>query len=276
MRRTTPLDELPRPFEIMFGTMELCAISPAKEVLTWEFTRRATATVFDPATVSLPFNDLPFLYLRRDLFLHSIRSGQGLKGCYVLKNVSTSIPRALGLIISATRQSNRVLICPGPCDFGHKYGPDVDVLRYCYRCEKWFHAKCLKLVPEERVDDLLAHDLEWRLPNNPSRTDFLWWFLVSGPIERKPFCVIDPDRPRTVDKKGKPIVKQGVIPHGWEMYVHFARNYHTRYNANGPPANIDWWMHNVGFPPLTSLKSHMMHRFDMVQRYQCSQCHACI
>lgn len=99
MRRTTPLDELPRPFGTIFGTMELCAKSPATEVLTWEFTRRATATVFDPATISLPFNDLPFLYLRRDLFLHSIRSGRGLKGCYVLKNVSTSIPRALGLII---------------------------------------------------------------------------------------------------------------------------------------------------------------------------------
>ncbi|OJT03799.1 hypothetical protein TRAPUB_5528 [Trametes pubescens] len=258
MHRTTPLDELPRPFEIIFGTMELCAKSPAKEVLTCEFTRRATATVFDPATISLPFNNLPFLYLRRDLFLHSIRSGPGRRRCYVLKN------------------PNRCLICPGPCDFGHRYGPDVDVLRYCYRCEKWFHAKCLDLVADERVDELLAHDLGWRLPNNSTRTEFLWWFLVSGPIERKPLCVVDPSRPATLDKTGKPIVKQDFIPTGWEMYVHFARNYHTQYNANGPPANIDWWIHNVGFPPLMSLKSHMMHRFEKVKRYQCPQCHACI
>lgn len=276
LRRKTPPHQLPRKFHIMFGEMELCAISPSKELMTSEFTRHATTTVFDPAIISLPFNDLPFVYLRRNVFLHEVRSRAEKTSYYVLKNVSRSVPHLQLFSWSPTRQRNRVDICPGTCDFGHIYSPDIDILRYCYRCERWLHARCLDPVCDEHVDELLARDLQWKLPSNPTRTDLLWWLLVSGPIERKPLSLLHPGRPGIANKKERSVVKATSIPSGWEMYVHFARHYHTRHNQNGPPANIDCWMYNVGFPPLASLNSHMMHRFDKVQRYSCRECNACI
>ncbi|OJT01912.1 hypothetical protein TRAPUB_7624 [Trametes pubescens] len=199
LRRKIPLHQLPRKFHIMFGEMELCAISPSKELMTSEFTRHATTTVFDPAIISLPFNDLPFVYLRRNVFLHEVRSRAEKTSYYVLKN------------------RNRVDICPGTCDFGHIYGPDIDILRYCYHCERWLHARCLDPVCDEHVDELLARDLQWKLPSNPTRTDLLWWFLVSGPIERKPLSLLHPGCPGIADKKERSVVKATSIPSGWEI-----------------------------------------------------------
>ncbi|KAL1939208.1 hypothetical protein VTO73DRAFT_10249 [Trametes versicolor] len=165
LRRNLLPHQLPRKFHIMFGEVELCAISPSKELMTSEFTRHATTTVFDPAIISLPLNDIPFVYLRRNVCLHEVRSRAEKTSYYVLKS------------------RNRVDICPGTCDFGHIYGPDIDILRYCYHCERWFHARCLDRVCDEHVDELLARDLQWKLPSNPTRTDLLWWFLVSGPAK---------------------------------------------------------------------------------------------
>lgn len=78
----------------MFGRLEVCAQLPSMEVPTSVFTSRATVTVFDPTTVSLPLSNIPFRYLRYNLFLKSTPVGAGANPGYVMVNVSTSGSRS--------------------------------------------------------------------------------------------------------------------------------------------------------------------------------------
>ncbi|KAL1937494.1 hypothetical protein VTO73DRAFT_13146 [Trametes versicolor] len=234
LRKTTPSDELPRSFNTMFGRLEVCAQLPSMEVPTSVFTSCATVTVFDPTTISLPLSNIPFRYLRHNLFVKYTRSGAANNSCYVMVN------------------RNKNIVCPWKCQFSHIYRPDIDILRYCYRCCTWFHHDCLVRIEEECLDNLLSHDLWWGPPTaTATRTDILWWFLVSGPIERQSLNI------KGRWKEGKQLVDKDTVLTGWEKYIHFARDTHTHH---GPPGDIDVWIDSVNFPALKALEYYIMHR----------------
>lgn len=128
---------------------------------------------------------------------------------------------------------------------------------------------------EEDADDLLSYDLSWGPPTvYASRTNILWWFLVSGPIERKSLNV----KGRSMDDRLRkpfidPCVEKDIILTGWEKYIHFSRDNHAR---DGPPGDIDLWINSVSFPPLEALGYYMLHHFLSVPRYLCSLCATCV
>ncbi len=252
-----PSRRLPMGFEYRIAPQELLDRGQVlTNVPTTDFHLRADVTVFDETTISLPPWDgkqRPFLRLN----IFHLRNPTLPTPAYTITVVSTRAYRRR-LHRSFTRicpQHGRNRFCHAKCNWHGIYHPMLDVVRYCYSCQRWFHRSCIFEMSHELSMDLLQRELKW-IPTSHVG-DQIWWQLVSAPIERAPVVTID----------GTP-----VYPSSFEKCLRFAK--HCHFLTYRPPVpNISAWTERVQFPTLPS--GWLLAAVNSA-RYFCPQCGYCI
>lgn len=126
-------------------------------------------------------------------------------------------------------------ICRYGCEMYGRYRPDEDTVRWCPRCEEWYHVDCLEVEREALAPTL---ERSWRarpqqpdLPLSVDDVDFMpghkftkyeyaiWCNLLNQPLERHP------------SRDNRPLT--------FEMVLHKVRKTDR---GSGCPPNVRGWL----------------------------------